>query len=163
MKNLLTKIALLGLIIAPFAAWSQTVQVTGEVNTPLSLDGTTLHQFKQVTVTRKDKDGKTDHTYTGVILSDILKKAGVPMEDALKGRNLTKCVLVNAADNYEVAFALAELDKNYTDRMIILADTVDGHPLPQGEGPFRIIVQAEKKPARCVRQVVGLKVMSLKP
>lgn len=162
MKNLFIKIALIGLFVAPFAAWAQTVKLTGEVTAPLTLDASIMHQFKQVTVTRKDKEGKTDHIYTGVALSDILKKAGVTMEEALKGRNLTKCVLVDAADNYEVAFALAELDKNYTDRLIILADTVDGKPLPQGEGPFRIIVQDEKKPARCVRQVVGLKVVFLK-
>jgi DMSO/TMAO reductase YedYZ molybdopterin-dependent catalytic subunit len=162
MKKTLIKIAFVGLFITPFATSAQTVKVTGEVSTPLAIDAKSLHEFKQVTVTRKDKEGKTDHTYAGVTLSDILKKAGVTMEDALKGKNLAKCVLVDAADNYEVAFALAELDKNYTDRLIILADTVDGKPLPQGEGPFRIIVQDEKKPARCVRQVVGLKVIYLR-
>jgi hypothetical protein len=162
MKKHLIRIVLIGLFIVPFAASAQTVKVTGEVTVPLSIDATTLHQFKQVTVTRKDKDGKTDHTYTGVTLSDILKKAGVTMEDGLKGKNLTKCVLVEAADNYQVAFALAELDKNYTNRMIILADTVDDKPLPQGEGPFRIIVQDEKKPARCVRQVTKLTVVFVK-
>lgn len=162
MKKHLIKIALIGLFIAPLTTSAQSVKVTGEVSSPLTIDAKSLHEFKQVTVTRKDKDGKTDHAYTGVTLSDILKKAGVTMEDALKGKNLTKCVLIDAADNYEVAFALAELDKNYTDRMIILADTVDGKPLPQGEGPFRIIVQDEKKPARCVREVVGLKVMYLR-
>ncbi|WP_214073599.1 molybdopterin-dependent oxidoreductase [Mucilaginibacter sp. dw_454] len=162
MKNTLIKIVFAGLFILPFASLAQGVKITGEVATPLTIDATTLHQFKQTTVTRKDKDGKVDHTYTGVTLSDILKQAGVAMEDQLKGKNLTKCVLVDAADNYEVAFALAELDKNYTDRLIILADTVDGKPLPTGEGPFRIIVQDEKKPARCVRQVTGLKVVFLK-
>jgi len=162
MKNTLIKIVFAGLFILPLASLAQTVKVTGEVVTPLTIDATTLQQFKQTTVVRKDKDGKVDHTYTGVMLSDILKQAGVTMEDQLKGKNLTKCLLVDAADNYEVAFALAELDKNYTDRLIILADTVDGKPLPQGEGPFRIIVQDEKKPARCVRQVTGLKVIFLK-
>lgn len=162
MKKQLIKIALIGLFTAPFAASAQTVKISGEVNAPFTIDAASLHEFKQVTVVRKDKEGKTDHTYTGVTLSDILKKAGVTMEDALKGKNLTKCVLVDAADNYEAAFALAELDKNYTDRLIILADAVDGKPLPQGEGPFRIIVQDEKKPARCVRQVISLNVVSLK-
>ena len=141
---------------------AQTVKVAGDITTPLTLDAGTLHQFTQTTVVRKDKDGKVDHTYSGVTLSDILKKAGATMEDALKGKNLTKYLLVEASDNYQVVFALAELDKNYTDRLIILADTVDGKPLPAGEGPFRIIVQDEKKPARCVRQVIELRVVSAK-
>ena len=160
MKKLLFTLFFLSFFIIVVKA--QTVKVTGDVTTTLTLDATTLHQFTQTTVVRKDKDGKVDHTYTGVTLSDILKKAGAPMEDALKGKNLTKYLLVEASDNYQVVFALAELDKNYTDRLIILADTVDGKPLPAGEGPFRIIVQGEKKPARCVRQVVGLKLVSPK-
>lgn len=158
MKNLFFKLLLVTLLFSSISVFAQVVKVTGEVTTPLTLDAATLHQFTQITVVRKDKDGKVDHTYTGVTLSDILKKAGATMEDALKGKNLTKYLLVEASDNYQVVFALAELDKNYTDRLIILADTVDGKPLPAGEGPFRIIVQGEKKPARCVRQVIELRV-----
>jgi hypothetical protein len=40
-----------------------------------------------------------------------------------------------------------------TDRVVLLADTKDGQPLPTREGPFRIIVPDEKRPARWVRQV----------
>jgi DMSO/TMAO reductase YedYZ molybdopterin-dependent catalytic subunit len=158
MKKNFFKILIISLLSAPFLVSAQTVKVTGEVTTPLNINAVTLHEFTQTTVSRKDKDGKIDHTYTGVTLSDILKKAGVTMEDALKGKNLTKYLVVEASDNYQVVFALAELDKNYTDRRIILADTVDGKPLPAGEGPFRIIIQDEKKPARCVRQVIAIKV-----
>ena len=161
MKKQLITILFIAFLAAPFLSLAQTVKVTGEVTTPLILDATTLSQYTQTAVVRKDKDGK-DHTYIGVTLLDILKKAGVTMEEALKGKNLTKYLLVEASDNYQVVFALAELDKGYTDRAIILAGTVDGKPLPAGEGPFRIIVQNEKKPARCVRQVVALKVQVAK-
>ena len=47
----------------------------------------------------------------------------------MKGKNLTKYILVTASDNYQVVFALAELDKAFTDRTIHLADQVDGKPL----------------------------------
>ena len=50
-------------------------------------------------------------------------------------------------------FALAELDLELTDRVILLADTKDGQPLPPNEGSFRIIVPGEKRPARWVREV----------
>ncbi|OCX53570.1 molybdopterin-binding protein [Mucilaginibacter sp. PPCGB 2223] len=139
------------------AQTAATVKVSGEVTTPLSLSLSDLHQYTQTTVVRKDKDGK-DHTYSGVILADILQKAGVIMNR----ESLTKYLLVNASDGYEIIFALAELDKSFTDRAIILADTVDGKPLPQGDGPFRIIVQDEKKPARCIKQVTSLKVLFAK-
>ena len=62
-------------------------------------------------------------------------------------------VLVAGSDGYRVAFSLAELEPELTDRVILLADTKDGEPLPPREGPFRIIVPGEKRPARWVRQV----------
>jgi len=140
---------------------AQTVKVTGEVATPLALTVADLHQYTQTTVMRKEHDGK-DHTYTGVTLSDILIKAGVTMGQQLKGKNLIKYLLAEASDGYQVVFALAELDKSFTDRTIILADTIDGKPLAAGDGPFRIIVQDEKKPARCMKQVTALKVVFAK-
>jgi len=139
------------------AQTTATVKITGEVTTPLNLALADLHQFAQTVVVRKDKDGK-DHTYSGVMLSDILQKAGVVMNR----ESLTKYLLVDASDGYQIIFALAELDKSFTDRVIILADTVDGKPLALGDGPFRIIVQDEKKPARCIKQVTSMKVLFAK-
>ena len=57
-------------------------------------------------------------------------------------------VLVEASDGYRAAFSLAELDPEMTDRVVLLADTKDGQPLSPREGPFRIIVPGEKRPAR---------------
>ncbi len=157
----------LGLFTVPCLSNAQatvnqaSVKISGEVKASLELNLDSLNKFKQTVVMRKDKDGK-DHTYTGVILSDILQKAGVPSGKDLRGKNLTKYVLIGASDGYEVVFALAELDKDFTDRVIILADTVDGKPLPAGEGPFRIIVQDEKKPARCIKMITGIKILSAK-
>jgi DMSO/TMAO reductase YedYZ molybdopterin-dependent catalytic subunit len=134
-----------------------SVKITGEVTTSLTISDADLQKFNQTTVVRKDRDGK-DHTYSGVLLADLLQKAGVTMGPELKGENLTKYLLVDASDGYQVTFALAELDKSYTDRMIILANQVDGKPLLPADGPFRIIVQDEKKPARCIKQVISFKI-----
>ncbi|GAA4324431.1 hypothetical protein GCM10023149_26020 [Mucilaginibacter gynuensis] len=162
MKKIALLIAFACLSLAPLLSIAQAekqaiVKVSGEVATPLNISAAELQKFKQITVTRKDRDGK-DHAYSGVVLADILQKAGVTMGAELKGENLTKYLLVEASDGYQVSFALAELDKSFTDRLIILADKVDGNPLPAADGPFRIIVQDEKKPARCVKQVTSLKI-----
>ncbi len=165
MKKQFLILFFLGLTASVGLAQTETkqasVKVSGEVATPLMLTTTDLHQFTQVTVTRKDKDGN-DHAYTGAVLSDILQKAGATMAAQLRGENLTKYLLVEASDGYQVVFALAELDKSFTDRAIILADMIDGKPLAAGDGPFRVIVQDEKKPARCIKQVTALKVMFAK-
>jgi len=132
-----------------------TVKITGEVTTPLVIDETNFLEFKKTTVIRKDKDGY-DHTYSGILLSDLLKKAGVTLGAELRGAHLTKYLLAEARDGYQVIFALAELDSGYTDRAVILADKADGKLLSVSDGPFRIIVQDEKKPARCIKQLSAL-------
>lgn len=161
MKKIFLIIALAFLNFLPLLSIAQyqqaAVKITGEVTTPLTINNEDLQKFNQTTVVRKDRDGK-DHTYSGVLLADLLQKAGVTMGPELKGENLTKYLLVDASDGYQVTFALAELDKSYTDRMIILANQVDGKPLLPADGPFRIIVQDEKKPARCIKQVVSFKI-----
>lgn len=138
-----------------------TVKISGEVSKPLTISEADLQKFKQTTVNRKDRDGN-DHAYTGVVLTELLQSAGVTLGKDLKGENLVKYVLVEASDGYQVLFALAELDKDFTDRTIILADMIDGKPLLPADGPFRIIVQDEKKPARCIKQVTGIKIVFAK-
>jgi hypothetical protein len=68
---------------------------------------------------------------------------------------------VEGADDYRVVIALPELDPGFTDRVILLADKVDGHPLDSKSGPFRVIVPGEKRMARWVRQAVSLKIVSV--
>jgi len=111
--------------------------------------------MKRVTVSMKDRDGN-EHAYTGVAVADILEMAGVTIGRQLRGKNLTKYMLVKCADGYEVLFSLAELDADFTDRTVIIADQSEGKPLPPGKGPFRLVVPGEKKPARCSFQVTEL-------
>ena len=163
----ITVIIICFLGVAPLLSKAQyivkqaSVKISGVVVTPLEIKLDDLNQFKQTQVVRKDRDGN-DHTYSGVLLADLLLKAGVTMGKDLRGENLTKYVLVEASDGYQVVFALAELDKGFTDRTIILADMIDGKPLAPSDGPFRIIVQDEKKPARCIKQVTDIKILFAK-
>lgn len=67
-------------------------------------------------------------------------------------------LLVEAADGYRVVFALPELDAAFTDRKVYLATRRDGKALTDKEGPFRIVVPDDKRPARWVRQVTALRI-----
>lgn len=142
---------------AQTAAKQPSVKISGEVTTPLELKLRDMQLYGRTIVKRKDRDGM-EHSYKGVILATLLQKAGVTLGKDLKGENLTKYVSVEASDGYQVIFALAELDKDFTDRQVILASEVDGKALPEGDGGFRIIVQDEKKPARCIKMVTDIKV-----
>ena len=68
----------------------------------------------------------------------------------LRGENLSKYLQIKAADGYGVLFSLAELDSSFTSKVVILADKMEGKPIPKGKGPFRIIVPDERKPARSI-------------
>src|ERR1700754_3770928 len=136
---------------------AQTVKVSGEVLTPLTLSAGDLASMPRTTAVARDKQGM-EHTFAGVAIADILNKAGVTTGKQLRGENLAKYLLVTCADNYQVVFSLAELDSSFTDRVVILADQVDGKPLPAGTGPFRMVVPGEKKPARNCFQVTGMAV-----
>lgn len=136
-------------------AGAATVKVTGEVLKPLTLSAADLASMPRTTAVAKDKQG-VEHSFSGVALADIFKEAGVTTGRQLRGENLAKYVLVTCADNYQVVFSLAELDSSFTDRVVILADQMEGKPLAPGVGPFRVIVPGEKKPARNCFQVTAI-------
>ena len=91
----------------------------------------------------------------GSPLAEVLKAAGLRLDSRMTGvrEAVAMSVVVEGIDGYRAVFALAELNPELTDRVILLADTKDGQPLPPREGPFRIIVPGEKSPGRWVRQV----------
>ena len=140
---------------APANGQTAVVKVTGEVLTPLTLTAADLAAMPRTTAVAKDKQG-VPHTFSGVALSEIFSKAGVTAGKQLRGENLAKYLLVSCADGYKVVFSLAELDSSFTDRVVILADQMEGKPLPAGVGPFRIVVPGEKKPARNCFQVTAM-------
>ncbi len=138
-------------------AFAQTVAVTGEVAKTLTLSAADLAAMPRTSVSANDKQGVA-HTYEGVALAAIFRAAGVTVGGQLRGKNLAKYLLVSCADGYQVVFSLAELDSDFTDRVVILADHMEGKPLPDGIGPFRIVVPGEKKPARNCFQVKTLSI-----
>ena len=69
-------------------------------------------------------------------------------------------MVAEAKDGYAVVYSIAELDPAMTDNPVILADTMDGKPLAAKEGPFKIVVPGDKRPARWVRMVNALRIES---
>jgi DMSO/TMAO reductase YedYZ molybdopterin-dependent catalytic subunit len=145
-------------------AFSQnaTVAVVGEVEKPLLLDAAYFKKMPRVTVRRIAHFDHKEHTYTGIPLSEIIRECGAIPNNELKGKSLSKYVLIKAGDGYQAVIALPEIDTAFTDKVIILADMADGKPLPPDVGPFQIIVPGDKRPARCVRQVISINILSAK-
>jgi hypothetical protein len=100
-------------------------------------------------------------TFEGVPLKALLERGGVGFGE-MKGKKLASCLLVEAADGYEVVIALPEIDRAFTDRQFVLAFLKDGKPLDDKEGPYRIVIPDEKRMARWVRQVTALKIADVR-
>lgn len=138
-----------------------SISISGEVLTPLNLKMEDLATYKLLSHKAKDKDGKV-HEYRGVALVEVLEKAGVTLGSKLRGENLKKVVLVQAADGYEVVYSLPELDPEFSNNIVLLVAEKDGAPLPAGEGPFRLIAPQDKKQARWIREIRSIKVVFVK-
>jgi len=137
------------------------LKVEGAVTTPLSLTQADLAQFPRASATLTQDGGTV--TYEGVLLYDILVKAGVPFGQAMTGKSMASYLLASARDGYQVVFALPEVDPQFAGAKIIVADKVDGAPLPNREGPFRIVAPEDKMHARSIYSLVKLEVVRLRP
>src|SRR5262249_26484626 len=138
---------------APLAAAGEVVfRISGDIARPQQWTLDDLAALPRHQVRARDRDG-TEATFTGVALVDLLRLAGVPLGTELRGNNMALYLLIEAADDYRVVFALPELDPAFTERVVVLADHRDGQPLAATEGPLRLVVPDEKRQARWVRQV----------
>lgn len=136
---------------------AQTLEVSGEVEKPLKLAAADLELLPHQTVDVAEHSGEKAQ-YTGVPLHQILKSAGVPMGEQLRGPALSLYIVVIASDGYQAVYALPELDPLANEGPVILADLKNGKPLDAAIGPLRIILPKEKRHARWVRQVIKIEV-----
>ena len=120
-----------------------------------------LKTLARTTVTVEDDNGQKS-TYEGVLVGELLKRAGAPLGGDLRGDAVATYVLVTANDGYQVVFSLAELDPDYTGSDIMVADTVDGKPLFDYQGPLRIVAPGDRRGSRSIRMVERIEVVRLK-
>ena len=119
-----------------------------------------LEALPHVKVTASEH-GSAPISFEGVTLKSVLEKGGVTFGESMRGKRLTNCLLIEAADGYRAVIALPELDPAFTDKQAILALLRDGKPLGEKEGPYRIVIPDEKRMARWVRQVTVLKIVDV--
>jgi DMSO/TMAO reductase YedYZ molybdopterin-dependent catalytic subunit len=143
------------------AAAAQDLKLIGLDGQTATLTPADIAALPHVTLTLT-VEGKTA-TYKGVPLTDILAKVGAPSGKALKGPELRDVVLVEAKDGYAVALALAETDALVRKDQILLADASDGAPLPDGLGPYRLVVEGDQRGARLARMVTQIELKRLAP
>lgn len=118
----------------------------------------------QASVRDKLPHSDQEAVYEGVLVSDLLRAAGVAFTDpAAPDKKLpaglrTASVLVEAADGYQVVFSVPELDPELGGRQVLLANRVNGQPLDAKLAPYQVIVPGSDLHARWIRQVTRIMV-----
>jgi hypothetical protein len=145
-----------------FAGIQASGQIVLKVNdaAPMTLSAADFAKLPRHTAALTEH-GKQS-TYEGVLLHDLLAKAGLEFGKELKGKQLSSYVAALASDGYEVVYALAEMDDTVVESGIIVADKKDGQLLDTHEGPMRVVVPHDKRPTRSIRMLQEIDVVQLK-
>jgi Oxidoreductase molybdopterin binding domain len=135
------------------------IAINGDVPTPLTLKAEDLASMPREKASVPEPDG-TEVEYEGVPLREVLKKAGLPL-GKLRGKALTTYILAKAHDGYQVVFTLGEIDAEFGNQQILVADKRDGKALFGYQGPFRLLCPHDKAGARSVRMLESLEIVRL--
>lgn len=127
---------------AAAAPAAPALKLEGAPNGKTSIAAADLAQLPRLKVAAIDHDG-TQASFEGWPLGEVLAAS----------------VVAKAADGYRVVLALAELEPTITDKVVLLADRRDGKPLPASEGPWRLVIPSDKRPARWIRQIVSFTIV----
>ena len=140
----------------PKGGYSPTIQITGLVSKTLTLGVSDLKKMPATTVTATQRTQTKvlgAHTYTGVLLNDVIQ-AAIPISNtSFKNDPLRMFVTVHATDNYQVTVALAEILPAFGHQQILLAYAQDGKPLAHSDGAVELIVPGDTLAGRDVRNV----------
>ena len=137
-----------------------TLAIAGDVSKPMTLTAADLKAMPRTTVSLMDQGREVK--YGGVLVAEILVRAGAPLGRDLSGPAVATYVLASGKDGYAALFSLGELDPGMTSSDIIVADTIDGQPLFDYQGPFRVVAPHDKRGARGVRMLQKLDVVRLR-
>jgi DMSO/TMAO reductase YedYZ molybdopterin-dependent catalytic subunit len=135
--------------------------VGGAVKTPLALTAEDLAKMPRV-VASFERDDETAE-YEGVLLYDILVRAGVPFGRAMTGKPMASYILATARDGYQVVFALPEIDPEFMGARVVIADKRNGGPLLNPQQPLQMIAPQDKLHARSMYSLVKIEVVRLRP
>ena len=116
-----------------------------------------LGPLAHVSATVPNEHTKSSDTYSGVPLMDLLTPLGVPTGP--HGGAMKIYLVAEGSDGYKAVFSLAEVNPAMQDATVIVTDTENSKPLTT-DGPLKLVDTHDKHPARGVRNLVAVKVMT---
>ena len=131
------------------------VRVPGAADRPLTPESLLGRDSRDVRV--EDANGGVT-IYHGMPLLAVLEQSGLDLKTmAGQRKTAAEVVLATARDGYTVAFSVGELQMNRANPKVFLVAESGSGPLPENEGPVRLIVYGD-----VVRSAYGLARIELK-
>ncbi len=152
-------LAVVLLFVASAAFASPTFELVGLDGQKHLIETAELEQLEPRDITVPDPHTKEPTRYRGVPLGNVVALAGVSFAQSPRGPLLGVTLRVEAAEGYRVSFSLPEIDARTGSTEAILVFELDGEPLGDELGPFRLVVPTDKRGARWVRQISRITVV----
>jgi hypothetical protein len=140
---------------APVPPSGTTLALIG-LTTQSVLTGDTIKTMPHQTITVENGHTHASETYSGVPLIMLLAQVGAATGKDVHGKALSEYIVATGADGYKAVLALAEAEPDFHPGQILVADELAGKPLDTKEGPFKLVVSEDKRPARSVHNLVKL-------
>ncbi len=136
---------------------TDAIVITGPSGSDASVTAEALAKLPTVSlaVSFGTEHGQREASFQGPLLWDVLAQTGAI--DASRPREQVRgIVLIEGRDGYTATLALGEIAPDFEGKQVILAGHMDGQALEPGH--WRIIVPADRRGGRSVRDVVRIAV-----
>ena len=125
----------------------------------LTLKARDLADYPHQNVTVTNGHTKASETYSGVPISAILTKLGMPFEKSSEHNLLKTCIIAEGTDGYKVLISVYETLATIRQSDAIVADAMitDGEfgPLTR-DGAFKLVIPGDTRPQRWVQNLKAL-------
>jgi hypothetical protein len=155
-KRILLAFALYAATLLP--AFAAPLTITG----PGATTTLTPAQLAAMPPVKLNTSFQTDHgplnaTFTGPLLWTVLTTTHALAPNAHKDV-VRQAILLAGADGYTALIAMGEISPAFENKQVILAETMNGQPFPAGH--LRIILPADSRGGRCVRDLVKISILT---
>jgi len=123
----------------------------------IELTAAELAAFPHTTIKLFNEHAKADQSYSGVPLALLLARLGV--SEKPRGKDFRLYLIAEGSDGYQVVYSVGEVTPDVHDGTTLVADSMNDKPLGDN-GQFQLVTTGEKRPARWVRNLVAIRVLT---
>ncbi len=108
---------------------SNSLTIQESAGKMLTLNAGEILALPHKTIVVVNGHSKASETYSGVQLSALLAKAGVPQGENVRGALFMNGIVAEGTDGYRVLYSVGEIDPALHTGDVLVADAMNGKPL----------------------------------